>query len=59
MGKMLTIVKDGETLIIDGGRVSIRPKPGRFATLVIDPSPSARIQKIGSPKEPEGKRARA
>lgn len=57
MGRMLTVIKDGETLIIDGGRVTIRSRPGKFATLVIDPSPSATIRKVCSPKGSETKQA--
>lgn len=58
MGRMLTVIKDGETLVISGGRVSIRPKAGKFATLIIDPSPEAQIKKVGAVKSQGEKQAR-
>jgi hypothetical protein len=58
MGWMVTVIKDGETLIIKGGQVLIRAKPGKFAALALNPSPDAEIKKTGTPKDPEDKRNR-
>jgi hypothetical protein len=58
MGWMMTVVKDGETLTIEGGKVLIRPKPGKYAMLAILAGPDTRVQKTGSPNNSEEKEAR-